>query len=39
MRSPGVASVPAEADAPVFVGLHHHPIALHNPLVDGIRLG
>jgi 3',5'-cyclic-AMP phosphodiesterase len=29
----------AEADAPVFLGLHHHPIALHNPLVDGIRLG
>lgn len=29
----------AEADAPVFIGLHHHPIALHNPLVDGIRLG
>jgi 3',5'-cyclic-AMP phosphodiesterase len=29
----------AEADTPVFVGLHHHPIALHNPLVDGIRLG
>ncbi|SCL34488.1 3',5'-cyclic AMP phosphodiesterase CpdA [Micromonospora rhizosphaerae] len=30
--------VVATADAPVFVGLHHHPIALHNPLVDGIRL-
>lgn len=29
----------AEADAPVFVGLHHHPIPLHNPLVDGIGLG
>lgn len=28
----------AESDAPVFIGLHHHPIALHNPLVDGIRL-
>jgi len=28
----------ATADAPVFVGLHHHPIPLHNPLVDGIRL-
>lgn len=29
----------AEADAPVILGLHHHPIAVHNPLVDGIRLG
>ncbi|MEU0153406.1 metallophosphoesterase [Micromonospora fulviviridis] len=28
-----------EADAPVVVGLHHHPIRLHNPLVDSIRLG
>jgi 3',5'-cyclic AMP phosphodiesterase CpdA len=28
----------AEADAPVFVGLHHHPIPLHNPLVDSIGL-
>lgn len=28
----------AEADAPVFVGLHHHPIPMHNPLVDGIGL-
>jgi 3',5'-cyclic-AMP phosphodiesterase len=28
----------AAADAPVFVGLHHHPVRLHNPLVDGIRL-
>jgi Icc protein len=28
----------AEADAPVFVGLHHHPIPLHNPLVDRIGL-
>ncbi|GAA1422678.1 metallophosphoesterase [Catellatospora coxensis] len=28
----------ATADAPVFVGLHHHPIPLHNPLVDGIGL-
>jgi 3',5'-cyclic AMP phosphodiesterase CpdA len=27
-----------EADAPVFIGLHHHPIRLHNPLVDSIRL-
>ena len=28
----------AKADAPVFVGLHHHPIPLHNPLVDSIGL-
>src|SRR5690242_19376487 len=28
----------AEADAPVIVGLHHHPIPLHNPLVDTIGL-
>jgi 3',5'-cyclic-AMP phosphodiesterase len=31
-------AVLAEADAPVLVGLHHHPIALHNPLVDTIGL-
>jgi 3',5'-cyclic-AMP phosphodiesterase len=28
----------AQADRPVLIGLHHHPIPLHNPLVDGIRL-
>jgi 3',5'-cyclic AMP phosphodiesterase CpdA len=28
----------ATADAPVFIGLHHHPIPLHNPLVDSIGL-
>ena len=28
----------AEADAPVFVGLHHHPIPMYNPLVDSIGL-
>lgn len=28
----------ATADAPVLIGLHHHPIPLHNPLVDGIGL-
>jgi 3',5'-cyclic AMP phosphodiesterase CpdA len=34
-----LSGVLAQADAPVFVGLHHHPIRLHNALVDGIRLG
>jgi 3',5'-cyclic-AMP phosphodiesterase len=28
----------ARADRPVLIGLHHHPIPLHNPLVDGIGL-
>jgi 3',5'-cyclic AMP phosphodiesterase CpdA len=28
----------AAADVPVFVALHHHPVPLHNPLVDSIRL-
>ncbi|MEV0096499.1 metallophosphoesterase [Streptomyces sp. NPDC050738] len=28
----------ADAEEPVFVGLHHHPIRLNNPLLDGIRL-
>ncbi|TNH29640.1 phosphodiesterase [Micromonospora orduensis] len=26
------------AQEPVFVALHHHPIRLNNPLLDGIRL-
>ncbi|HEX6684533.1 MAG TPA: metallophosphoesterase [Candidatus Limnocylindrales bacterium] len=29
----------AEAEEPVFVCLHHHPIRLNNPLLDSIRLG
>lgn len=33
-----LSGVLAEADGPVFVGLHHHPIAVHNPLVDSIGL-
>lgn len=28
----------AQADEPVFVCLHHHPIRLNNPLLDSIRL-
>ncbi|MGW4793264.1 metallophosphoesterase [Nonomuraea sp. NPDC004297] len=28
----------ADAEEPVFVGLHHHPIRLNNPLLDSIRL-
>ncbi|WP_027345755.1 metallophosphoesterase [Hamadaea tsunoensis] len=31
-------TVLAGADCPVLIGLHHHPIPLHNPLVDGIGL-
>jgi 3',5'-cyclic-AMP phosphodiesterase len=32
-------SVLAESDAPTFIALHHHPIPMHNPLVDSIGLG
>lgn len=28
----------ADAEEPVFIGLHHHPIRLNNPLLDSIRL-
>ncbi|MEU4216682.1 metallophosphoesterase [Actinoplanes sp. NPDC026623] len=31
-------TVLADAEEPVFVGLHHHPIRLNNPLLDSIRL-
>lgn len=33
-----LASSIEQADAPVIIGLHHHPVAVHNPLIDEIRL-
>jgi 3',5'-cyclic-AMP phosphodiesterase len=33
-----LTGVLAEADEPVFVCLHHHPVRLNHPLLDSIRL-
>ncbi|MET8233420.1 metallophosphoesterase [Micromonospora sp. NPDC005298] len=33
-----LGGVLGEAEEPVFVALHHHPVRLNNPLLDSIRL-